>query len=75
MIQSLIDPGLKDVLDLGEVAHHALFIQRLGAQLHLDFAVVPVKVPAFSFVVQKPMAVAEMNFLRHLEHKQIIIDP
>jgi hypothetical protein len=69
VIERPVDPGLKNILDLGKIAHHAPGVQRLGADLHLDFAVVAMKIAAFSVVIQQPVAVAEMNFLRHLEHE------
>ena len=75
VVQRLVDPGLKDLLDLRKVAHHSFFIESFGAQLDFHLAVVPVKIAAFAVIIQQPMAVAEMNFLRDPEHFQIIIDP
>jgi hypothetical protein len=69
MVQGFIDPGVKDVFDLGEIAHHAPDVQGVCAQLHFHLPVVPVEVAAFAIVVHEPVAVAEMDFLRHVKHE------
>ena len=74
MVERLVDPDAQDFLDLRKIAHHSFVIESRCAKLNFDFAVMSVKIAALAVVVQQPMAVAEMDFLRYFEHQQIIIN-
>lgn len=72
MVQGLIDPALKDLFDLAEIANHAFLIQVPSADLYLNLSVMAVEIAAFSLIVQEPVTVAEVNFFRDVEHDFII---
>ena len=68
VVERLIDPRADDLLDLGEIDHHAERIERGRLDRDDRLAVVPVQVLALAGVVEEPVAVAEEDFLGHAEH-------
>ena len=68
VIELAIDPALDDPLDVAEVADHVAVVERAGPHLDLRRRVVAVRVLADAVVVEQPMAVAEVDFLRDRVH-------
>jgi hypothetical protein len=68
MVERLVNPRLQRAFDIREVGHHPASIERISLQIHLDDSVVPMQVPAFSFVLEQPVTVTELDSFRDLEH-------
>jgi hypothetical protein len=74
VIQLAIDPRLEGAFDVREIHHHVPRVQRLGGNVDLDHRIVAVQVPAHALVVEKTMAIAEVETLSDAKHALLAID-
>ena len=66
MVEIVVDPGLDDIFDIGEIDNHAAVVGFVGFDIDFDATVVSVQVSTFAFVVEKAMPVAEIDDSGHL---------
>ena len=69
VVELAVDPALHDALDVGEIHDHVAAVELGRADVHFDDRVVAVRVLADAVVVEKPMAVAEVDALGDQIHR------
>jgi len=74
VIQLAIDPRLDGAFDVCEIHDHVPRVQRPGGDVDFDRRVVTVQVPAHAVVVEKAMAVTEVETFRDAVHLLLVID-
>ena len=65
LLRNLFSPA---GLDIAKVEHHPPGIERFRSQGDQRPAVVAMQMLAFAFVIQKTMAITEIDFARHVKH-------
>jgi hypothetical protein len=61
MIEFTVNPALHNDVDVAKVHHHTSVVQRSCFNVDLSFGVVPVQMPALTFVVQQAVSVTKMD--------------
>lgn len=71
VIEFIVDPGSNGLFNVREVDEHPSGIEFGGLQRDQDAAIVPVQMTAFAGIVQQPVPVTEIDFLRDAKHDDL----
>jgi hypothetical protein len=71
MIQVLVNPRAHGAFDVSEIDEHATIVKMVAGDTDDRTAVMAMEMAALAIVVEKPMAVAKINFAGDMKHKVI----